>query len=122
MFFFYFAAALAAALRWLCRCIWSIFYSLCRSATVGFIVLSKEPFSRATTRQIAHERLWLLQLHVNYNFIESIWCIIFCHRAHAVSQWTQREDSPTAHSNYYLSAFFYFQPHTFMDFQFFHQQ
>lgn len=41
------------------------------------LVLSKELFSRGTTRQIAHERLWLLQLHVNYNFIESIWCIIF---------------------------------------------
>lgn len=112
-------------LRWLLAApvyIYSIFYSLCRSATVGFIERAfqrRHYTSNCTWKTLAASitcQLQLYRVHLVYNFFSSA-------LATAVSQWAQREDSPTAHTSAIIvSLLFYFQPHTFMDFQFFHQQ
>lgn len=108
--YIFFAAALAAAVYYalLAAPVYIYIVFFIPFAAARRLVLSKEPFSRGTTRQIAHERLWLLQLHVNYNFIESIWCIIFCHpRCCCLPMGAERGLADSTHSNYCLSAFLF---------------
>lgn len=97
---------------WLRRCIYIVFFI--PFAAARRLVLSKEPFSRGTTRQIAHERLWLLQLHVNYNFIESIWCIIYCHPRSLLSPNGRRERTRRQHTQQLLSLCFFISNRTLL--------